>query len=87
MPTLNILKYPCIINNQLLPETCIPVDQTVRHNRMPEYHHGKQDEDYDKMKKQRPYPSYTQVPWYDDWIIPKARYVRTSHTPFWYLIF
>lgn len=82
MPTLNILKYPCIINNQLLPETCIPVDQTVRHNRMPEYHHGKQDEDYDKMKKQRPYPSYTQVPWYDDWIIPKARYVRTSHTPF-----
>ena len=82
MPTLNILKYPCIINNQLLPGNCIPVDNNVRFNRMPEYHHGKQDEAYDKMKKVRPEPAYVQVPWYDDWIIPKARYLATAHTPF-----
>lgn len=82
MPTLNILKYPCIINNQLLPSTCIPVDKNVRHNTLPEYHHGKQDEDYDKMKKVRPAPSYIQVPWYDDWIIPYAKYVSAKHIPF-----
>lgn len=82
MPTLNILKYPCIINNQLLPSTCIPVDKNVRHNTLPEYHHGKQDEDYDKMEKIRPYPAYIQVPWYDDWTLPYARFSSVGHTPF-----
>ena len=82
LPTLNILQYPCIINNQLLPESCIPVEKQSRFNNMPEYHHGRQDEDYDKMTKHRPEGAYYQVPWYDDWIIPEAKYSKAKHEPY-----
>ena len=82
LPTLNILRYPCVINNQLLPSTCIPIEKVSRFNAMPEYHHGIQDEFYDKRTKHRPGAPYYRVPWYDDWIIPTANYTKAKHIPY-----
>lgn len=73
IPTLNILRYPILINNQLLPENMIIVDNHQRFNTMVEYHHGKADEAYHKghnlpMQYHRGIANH--YPWYDDWIVP-----------------
>lgn len=82
IPTLNILKYPVIINNQLLPRTCLVTDNHIRYNNLQEHHHGKADEQYDKYNnrpnKFRPFDHYI-YPWYDDWIVPTDSLLLKRH--------
>lgn len=85
IPTINILKYPVIINNQLMPDNCIITDQHIRHNTLDEHHHGKADEGYAKYtnnpNKHRAADHFI-YPWYDDWIVPTdSLLVRRHRSP------
>jgi hypothetical protein len=75
VPTLNILRYPCVINNQVLPENCIMVNTRDRFNVVEEHHHGKADELYDKYHNHstRFHEGIGEAfPWYDDWQVPAS---------------
>ena len=73
IPTLNILRYPILINNQLLPDNMIITDKHQRFNNMIEFHHGKADEKYHKghnLPTQFHIGIANHYPWYDDWTVP-----------------
>lgn len=76
LPTLNIMKFPAVINNQLLPDGCIPKHNNQRYNGMPEFHHGIADEAYDKAYLRFHDLGYWQLPWYDDWQVPAGSPLR-----------
>lgn len=74
MPTLNIFEYPCIICNQLLPETAIPYERNGIGDR---FNTLEGSDVWNYIREVRPelrafkHPNtYLQVPFYDDWIIP-----------------
>lgn len=69
MPTLNILNYPVVINNQLLPEKFIPIDNNQRFNRLPEMHMEYAFEHY-RREYAPSFPRCVQLPHYDDWVPP-----------------
>ena len=82
MPTLNILKYPIVINNQMLPDNCIITNKHIRHNTLEEFHHGKADEAYTKYTNNPNrfrVPDQWIYPWYDDWVVPTDCELMKKH--------
>lgn len=74
MPALNILSYPVVYNNQLVPDEMIPIDPNPRFNAMDESHHGIADEAYEKGHN-RPFGTFSgtaRFPFYDDWNPPET---------------
>lgn len=71
MPTVDILQFPCVINNQLVPAQYIPFDKHSRWNQMPESRVRKQYEFFIKTDL-RPQSDveFLRVPYYDDWFLP-----------------
>lgn len=81
LPTLSILQFPPVINNQLVPERYIPTDKTSRFNNMPEYRHGRAHELYKKAYGNK-FSRYLQTPEYDEWTVPDNAPVKsTGQTP------
>ena len=77
LPTLNIIKFPAVINNQLYPCQFLSPHNNQRFNGLPEYHHGIADENYDKAYLRFHELSYWQSPWYDDWQPPINAPIRS----------
>lgn len=76
LPTLNILKFPAVINNQLYPCQFLSPHNNQRFNGLPEFHHGIADENYDKAYLRFHELQYWQSPWYDDWQPPICAPIR-----------
>lgn len=81
MPTLNIIKYPVVYNNQLVDAKYIPYDKVQRNNRISESRLGCAEEVYTNNSA----PTYFQsvhIPESDDWFVPNdATFYRTSMKP------
>lgn len=75
LPTLSILQFPPMVNNQLVPREYIPAEKTKRFNNMPEVSHfhavGHYRDEFDPK-----HSSYIQLPEYDEWIVPFDAPVR-----------
>ena len=78
IPTLMIMDYPCVINNQLVPDRYISRDTNIRFNAMPESRHGTAYGPYENSVKY-PLVKYWRVPWYDDWYLPGNTTMHTKH--------
>lgn len=72
MPTLNILNYSVVYNNQLLPFEYIPVDKNQRFNNMDESRHGIPEEGYAQAFNDPKdiFGGIARFPYYDDWMVP-----------------
>lgn len=71
MPSMIVIQYPCVYDNQLLPARAIPQNTHVRHNRMPESHHAIAYERIKNLEEQQELePGVLRIPFYDDWTIP-----------------
>lgn len=85
MPTINILQFPCILNNQLVPAEYIPINTNNRHNTLEESHRIiPRDRHYTAYEntQENKLRGYLQVPSYDDWIVPENAEIKLNdHTP------
>lgn len=80
MPSMTILKYPVMINNQLIPPQYIPIDQTSRFNNLEETH-GHIALERCRRTGEGPYrtpPGCVKFPFYDDWEVPFSSTVPKS---------
>lgn len=69
LPTLTVLQFPVVYNNQVVPEQFIPIDKQQRFNALNGTHKGIQNQIYDNTFR----PSYARgviCPNYDDWVMP-----------------
>lgn len=83
MPTLNLLQFPILVDNQLVPAKYIPhYAKNERINRTPEFHHGYADQKYDRRENHH-FISSAKIPFYDDWKCPSnSAAVKNSHVEF-----
>ena len=82
LPSLNILQYPVVLTNRLLPQHLIRRDYYSRFNRLPERHVGHADEYYEKIHNRKYYPRITQTPFYDEWKVPThSNITKYNHEP------
>ena len=71
MPTICLLQYPVVYNNQLVPEIYLPRSPNQRDNRTHERHIGYADENFDRQYRElHRYPDLLKTPDYDDWSTP-----------------
>lgn len=77
IPTLNILQYPPVCNNQLLPNRLIPQSSVERFNNMAEYRGDTAWQNYSSTFERKP-QRYIQMPHYDEWVVPSASPARAS---------
>ena len=71
LPTMLILEYPVVYNNQIIPSKCIAVNKNLRWNTMPEYW---RDYTHDNWRRydQPQFKGIARFPEYDDWIVPNT---------------
>ena len=79
-PTMNIMQFPVVYNNQLVPKECIPQDTTSRFNTMREDDQRKAFYMYNKGNY---IPTFSvKLPEYDEWVVPSTVEERTyGHKP------
>ena len=81
VPNTLALIYPCVINNQLVPDYMLNFDEQSRYNAIIEKaRHGSTYENYTnylKSNEHLPIP-YLQTPWYDDWVLPQGNSLEKS---------
>lgn len=79
MPGQNIINYPIMYNNQLVPEACIPVARHSAHNRLLE--NGETRAQHVGAQMKTPTDIW-RVPFYDDWYIPAgASFAKAGMIP------
>ena len=81
MPSLSILQYPPVCNNQLVPGRLIPQSSIERFNNLKDVDGDKAFQGYRSINDSK-FARYVQMPHYDEWIVPSGAPVRScSHTP------
>lgn len=76
-PTLNILQYPPVCNNQLLPNRLVPQSSIERFNNMSEVQRTTAWENYSSTFIKKP-QRCIQMPHYDEWVVPSKSPARCS---------
>lgn len=85
-----ILKYPCMIDNTLLPETMIPIhrnhDTPIR-SMVPRYGNPVMDAAYRALSGNPITHDAIKCPFYDDWVVPESNLARRSYRPFFICLY
>lgn len=81
MPVLNIMQFPVVYNNQLVPKEFIPVDRHSRFNNIKEYDQRKEFYMYNQQFKFHTRQAL-RMPEYDEWYVPSTTDARFhGHLP------
>lgn len=81
MPTLNIIRYPVVYDNQLVPMSLIPSGNYAKNNRIAPAYRNKSENYYTNKVDPKNYPAVV-IPEYDEWTPPiSADFYKTDMHP------
>lgn len=85
-----ILKYPCIVDNTIVPANMIPqprANDTPIRSMKPAFQNPMLDDAFNELRAVKDVDEPVVCPYYDDWIVPENELWHRSYRPFFISIY